>query len=405
MQDDIEDSGRSLTDYHLSLSQSPSYTASPLLQKLQTQLSTPSLAWAVFTDIDGTYTFPYLPTDDEEAKLSRVELTELYHQKTLQFHQAAEEFSRIVSSLSLPLIAVTGRGLLDVRLGQEDGHRYTAERLPFFDAVAAAVGTELWVRQPDNTYIADPEYCDYVEKSRGFNRNQIYAICQEIISNINSTHPNCSLGFQPRDLPHNVQQFAAVTDMPLNELAAKEWQARSDLVPQKYKISLSFASDDTTAHSIQRQIKSLLTHHGYPLVHAVLSFGEHIDKDVARYNIDIVPVTKQEAVFYMKDRFSCQGIVAGDSGNDLSMLKEGEYGVIVGGHKQELEPFLSQLTPLPNTEYLHQLDKGPVYYVEPVPLKHKGPQSLLNALKILESWHDERKHVSPTQEHPSKEVV
>lgn len=134
------------------LSEEKVYQYSTLLEKLNRQHEEKEFGdflVAVFSDIDGTFIYVWKPTE-EDRKDKPEELVAFREAfQKVRFHWSTTRTNQFLEEHNIPIIAVMGR---DLKMVQED------QRLPKFDGVASAVGTEVYIKQKDGTYQLDDKF-------------------------------------------------------------------------------------------------------------------------------------------------------------------------------------------------------------------------------------------------------
>ncbi|MEO6508605.1 MAG: HAD family hydrolase, partial [Patescibacteria group bacterium] len=264
---------------------------------------------ASFNDIDGTY----IPFDRPGPTHRTDQLTEFLD----RYHALR--------------IAVSGRDRSLIARGQKGGSTYEEEHIPPFHSEGNAVGTEIWVLQNDGSYEQDAEWDRILRQDYNFNREGIYTLCTEMLTELPPELKQSNLIFQDRDSKDNVE---AHTIKSLDEAAE---QPRF-LPPQDFKISFYFQGNQATAELMYEQFKKTLDAHGFEKVKIVVSHSEELENGTILYNLDLIPVTKKDAINYMKKTYGVLATVAGDSGNDADMLfnSDAEISIIPYGSKEEL---------------------------------------------------------------------
>lgn len=233
---------------------------------------------AVFTDIDNTFYRPDRASDSRR-------LTEL------------------LASECIPLVAVTGPAFNAVY------QRIVSGELPHFAAIASAVGTEihhLWDDGGQLFYQADQAWREGL-LARGFKRDLVVQAAEGLLTRVNRDHPEWNVTFQGGD-------------------------------PEDFKVSFHYHARSSGEAS---------------LIAAVLSgefpnfctlWCEDINwtprGNLRRYCFDVLPVTKVHPVNHLFSEMGLKGgLVAGDSGNDATMILDScsqLTGVVVGGAREEL---------------------------------------------------------------------
>ncbi len=208
--------------------------------------------------------------------------------------EVSEKLSHILEENSWGLVFVTGR---DFRMVDEQ------ENLPKADVVVGAVGTEIHVRQKDGSYVRDEEFRDLLLDT--WDRKEIYKESKEIVKE------NEKIVFQTRDLPGALES------------------GKVDQPPQEFKISFWIDGDLEEAQRFAELFKERT-----PGAETVLSADINSDS----FNLDLLPqgAGKGAAIKYLSAKLGVGGIVAGDTGNDVSMLLEsGHPAILVGGATKE----------------------------------------------------------------------
>lgn len=231
--------------------------------------------------------------------------------------KAAWDLRDKATNTPYPIIAVTGgdyEQLVRARLESKE--------LPILDVLVTSVGTEIRYPMPDNSYEKDEEY-DRLLKASGYDRLAILGKLQAVLTDLRQAG---------------------------NEIDFQEPQAEAVYLKKPdpsylpYKVSLHFFADDD-GRSIAQVFKQ-----AFPALKIVVAEEIHHNATLApdqtykKYCLDIMPATKADAVNYLIKKLALdQGVVAGDSGNDIDMLLETPksfVAVAVGGHKDELKAAL-----------------------------------------------------------------
>lgn len=231
--------------------------------------------------------------------------------------QAAWGLRAKASEASYPIIAVTGGDYEQLVRGRIESHE-----LPVLDVLVTSVGTEIRYLLSDGTYQKDQVY-DKKLKDTGYDRLSVVKKAQQLIAEEKAN--GAKVRFQD----------------PAEEA---KYLVRPDLTYLPYKVSLHFFAEDNgdqMAIRFKHQFSRLKIVVCEEINHnATLKPGEKRKK----YCLDIMPATKADAVNYLIEKLKIeQGVVAGDSGNDIDMLLETPksfIAVAVGGHKVELKQAL-----------------------------------------------------------------
>lgn len=260
---------------------------------------------------------------------------------------AAWELREWADATSCPIILVSGVDFATILT------RLTMGEIPAAEAVIGAVGTELWLRQPDGGWLHDREY-DRLVRSSGFDRETVRQQATALITELNEHSPDLRLTFQR--LPGHLRKvsfhfFAEENDV---QLVAKEFRRT---FPAYYIITC-------------REI------HYNSLLPA--------DSALQKYCLDIVPASKQTAITYLIDKLGLtEGYKAGDSGNDIDMLLNPDplMPILVGGHKAEALQAVEQELRLRRPGLIQYLKDGRPIYIENG--DRLAAQSILHALRMV----------------------
>lgn len=270
------------------------YGASLLQQLITDQQIADHPRTALFTDIDNTF--------------FRAEKRE-----------ASQKLSDLLAEHKTPLVAVSGASFSSILARIEKGE------LPYFAAVAGAVGTELWILTRNQagvlTYVRDDFY-DAQLRKRCFNRTALVIRSVQFIKEMKDRFPEANFAFQD----------------PAAEAA---YMADDSSPHQPYKISFHFFASLNSLEKVRSFANDL-----FPKQRLI--FCEEInhnktlpaDAVIKKYCMDILPTTKANVITYLASMLELrQMLVAGDSGNDIEMLTEPEAPVVlsalVGGHTRE----------------------------------------------------------------------
>lgn len=228
--------------------------------------------------------------------------------------QAAWDLRAKATEAPYPIIAVTGAGYEQLVRARIEAHE-----LPVLDVLVTSVGTEIRYLLPDGSYQKDEIYDEQL-KSTGYNRLSVVRQAQEIIA---------------------AQEHEVTFQNPAAESA---YLASLDPTYLPYKASLHFFAEDG-GKEIQKVFKRKFSDLKI-VVCEEINHNAKLKPDEKRkkYCLDIMPATKADAVNYLIKKFVIeQGVMAGDSGNDIDMLLETPksfVAVAVGGHKAEIKQAL-----------------------------------------------------------------
>lgn len=284
------------------------------------------------SDLDDTWVKNIKPDDpDREEKIAR-------------FNAATQQINSICEENFVPRVAVTGRPLEGVLSDPRLYEGGTLDSKPHFACIESAVGTEIHLRQqsPDGqwTFVEDPRWTKKIEEERKFIRDQVYPICQEIKNDINTKYADFNLIFQERDAEENVAAW--------QKFKADGGEKPTLGEPERRKISYRFRckdndpnddiddEDENDAGTMYLEFQNRLALAGYPNLQIVISHAQNLPNGFVEYNMDIVPVTKLEAIEYLEEKYGAQIIYAEDSENGANAL-ERYGGVMVGGRKKGLQ--------------------------------------------------------------------
>jgi len=314
------------------------------------------LSAALATDIDNTF------------RRKDTDLAIDAQSKTTTFQLAQE-----ANDASIPIVTVTGVDYPGVFKRMESGD------LPYVPAIAASVGTELWIAHKDNegktTYKKDENFSEQFvdEKSpRYYPRKEIVQKADALIGSSKSMHPERDLQFQ-----HPTVEEAYLNGQP------------ADIQPFKTSFYV-YATDEHTLTNIREDFENQFRGQRTVICEEIGYNQDPAHRDEARkkYCIDVLPVTKADVVNYLQDILGIDAMaVAGDSGNDKDMLTgAGNLAVRVGGAKRELVETIEHATQDAegslSMKKVRQLDGKEKYYYEEQGA-NRGPESLLRGSKLL----------------------
>lgn len=324
------------------------YLTSSLLSKIEKQrkLKSNVKPLCLFSDLDDSYILKYWPTEDILEKYSQ-KYTDTILSPDLKIYEPTIALKNYLDQNSIPLIVVSGRDMHQMN----ELRKVFIDKLPNsnimnFDGIIGAVGTEIYINDNSN-YTMDPDYYQLLEQT-SFNRKKIYEILESLIIIIRERYKPESFDFSKRDKHNSVDELPQLS----------------------HKLSLEFKTDDQTSKDIINFIKSEFQKNNFPSINTLMSCPYNIREKINKYNIDVVPVSKDKPILYLKELLDVFTIVAGDSGNDFDMLtKSADYGIIVGNAKTELTEALSRL---PKNQQNHMF-----FAAENL----RGPDAILYALK------------------------
>ncbi|MGH7157991.1 MAG: HAD family hydrolase [Candidatus Saccharimonadales bacterium] len=234
--------------------------------------------------------------------------------------QAAWDLRANATGTPYPIVAVTGADYDQLVRG-----RLESKELPLLDVLVTSVGTEIRYLMPDGTYEKDTEYGNLLKKT-GYNRLIIISRLQTLLPQLRAAE-GAEIDFQ-------------------DAAAETAYAKKPDPTFLPYKVGLHFFSKDD-GKKMQERFRRELPHLKIVVCEEIhhnssLKPGEKRKK----YCLDIMPATKADAANYLIKKLGLkQGVVAGDSGNDIDMLLETPHSfvaVAVGGHKAELQAALEE---------------------------------------------------------------
>lgn len=321
------------------------YEGSDILSFVEKQKAQGNEASALFTDIDNTFI--------REGR-----------------EDATRELTEKAREGNYPVIAITGNDFNGVARRIEKGE------LPYFEAIAGSVGTEIWIKHTDEkggvSYKKD-EFFESILKQTGYDRTEIAKNGLEMISDCEKNHPEWKLNFQRPD-------------------REKELSLHPDPSHQTYKVSFHFFSDPSSIENVGGEIEKFFPNQSIVICEEI-GYNKKLmlNEGPKKYCLDILPTTKAGAVEYLgKIAGIKKGMVAGDSGNDARMLLESEsfIPVLVGGHTQEAknEVRKSIKTKKGGARSFQSIEKPGkktrAIYIEKNP-QRQAAQSILRAAEIL----------------------
>lgn len=292
------------------------YQHSSLAKKLaiQKQRYPERKPYCLFSDLDDTYIMKYWPSE-EILKNNPQKETDILLSPDPQIYKPSLELKQYLDSVSIPLFIVTGRDIYQMK----DLICAFKTKLPEystlmdFDGIIGGVGTEIFIRT-DQDYEVDQPYQKKLIQTK-FNRNTLLSILRSKIPHINNQFHPIAFDFSKRDQEHALHEHPK----------------------QSFKLSIEFQSNKATAQRIYSYICTILKANNLASIHVLMSNPYMIDEDIGKFNLDVVPFSKDQPILYLKKLLEVQAIVTGDSGNDFDMLTQAaDIGIIVGNAKEEL---------------------------------------------------------------------
>lgn len=210
----------------------------------------------------------------------------------------------VLAERNIPLVAVTGPRFSSVF------RRIRTGELPLFAAVVSEVGTDIrqlnLLAEGGPTYERDETWADYLLAS-GFHRE--HAVVRELCEQVNTLQaqrPDWGLELQPGE-------------------------------PQQFKLSWYFRAAST---EVAAKIAEQLARSCSPFRTAWCQDITFCEEGQKRFCFDVLAADKRDAVDYLVRQMDLEdGLVAGDSGNDITMILDTCHqvaGVVVGGAQPEL---------------------------------------------------------------------
>ncbi len=270
---------------------------------------------ALITDVDNTF----------------------YRADSLSAIAASWELHDLLSAENWPIIAATGNNYEPIMR-----QRVASGELPAFEVIVGSVGTEIWFRR-GNTYVFDTNY-DASLRQTGYRRIEVARAASELLTDFSTSLPQAKLMFQnPRD-----------------EAA---YLAKPDPSYMPYRTSLFFFAQSKRELSyVSQQFQTRFPDYKIVICEEIGHNADlRPDDPHKKYCVDIVPVTKADAVNYLISKLRILGgMVTGDSGNDSDMLlqtPDSFTAVAVGGHKPELAEALQAAITGPGEEPFQRIGK------------------------------------------------
>lgn len=329
------------------------YIDSEFTKMLNEQRNEKSLTAALFTDIDNTF---YRADRDWPSKV-------LYRDLTKE---------------NYPMAAVTGNSFSGIE------KRIRSGELPYFPIIAGAVGTEIYVLHEENgekTYRKDEEYEKFLHET-GYDRVKLAKKAWQMIEDMGEkdqkhkgSYAEWKLGFQEPNKEKEIMEGKKEAETP-------------------FKLSLfAFASSNESLESLRSEISKRFPEQRVIICEEINYNSKMLEGDTnKKYNIDILPITKGEAVDYIANKTDVDiKVVAGDSGNDAEMILNTKEGVsiIVGGAKPDLVDTVDRniLKNEINKDIEEIRDNDgkikKIYYREIG--TGRGPESILKVFKMLKN--------------------
>lgn len=276
---------------------------------------------ALFTDIDDTFI-------DRAGRPAAL--------------QAARDVREHTAKNNMSLVLVSGLAFDAIQA------RIVTGEIPEPEAIMAAVGTDIWLRQPNGKWLHDDFYTAKLQTT-GYDQANVRLKATQFIA----AHPGHELQLDPHG-------FGA------------------------HKVSLNFMGDGAVVAQLADAARA--TFPNFKIVtcqeihyNATLSPGA----GALKFCLDIVPATKADALQYMLDALKIQaGFKAGDSGNDADMLLNPDslLPILVGGYKPELLAAVAPCIANKSGAPFYELQNGQRMYVETNP-NLVAAQSILHAIQ------------------------
>lgn len=287
------------------------------------------------------------------------------------FRWAVDRRRRRARCSKLAIVAVTGNDLNALMPRIEGG------QLPWFEAIIGAVGTEIWILHSDCRnrmgYVRDA-YFDRLLRAGAFERRMLSLRACSVIDGLRRSDADLQFDFQD----------------PASERALLDGQQGN---AQPFKISFFFfARSPEHAACIGREVRQQFPGNRV-LVCEEIHYNWLLRTTAPRrkYCLDILPITKAEAVDYLCATLGVDvAVVAGDSGNDVDMLvnSSASISILVGGATQEAVREIDMATLKKGNGCFRRFrgrDGAAKWcYVEETSSGRLGPDSILQAATILQ---------------------
>lgn len=299
-----------------------------------------------------------------------VDIDNTFHKKG--YEEAMRELTRNANERNIPIIAVTGNGFEGVL------KRINSGELPPFAGIAGAVGTELWILHRNETtgrmtYKKDT-FFENTLREAVYDRLDIVRKSERMIRELSLSKPNWQLNFQQ---PEREDAF-------LRDQTAEH---------QPFKTSFHFYASPSEIDAVGQEVHARFPGN-YVVICEEINHNRTLTENapIRKYCIDILPIGKSGVITYLSKLVGIkQGIVAGDSGNDIEMLtrSRGLDAVLVGGHTSEAAAGIHKLMKgEKNGQRSFQRIIGAdgverAVYVEPEGSKRQAAESILRAVTIL----------------------
>ena len=233
---------------------------------------------------------------------------------------ASEALFNEATSNEYPIIAVTGVGI------PRTIERINEGELPPFQIIAGSTGTEIVV-------------LNKIDGKLVYKRDEAYQ------SSLKDSYDKPDVAVRTKEVLLKFKE-----DQDLNLIYAKHEPNQQTLESSPAKIDPHKISFNFHAHA--EELKPFIEEFSKNFPGESIVVSEDINSHPApnerqRYNLDVVAATKAVAVNYLIDLLGVQeGIIAGDTGNDLDMLIDVPKltAVVVGGARNEVVRKIDQVT-------------------------------------------------------------
>jgi hypothetical protein len=264
----------------------------------------------------------------------------------------------LADHIHMPIIITSGLDLPNFLRNMND-------RFPDLQGKVAGLigsgGNEIWLRDKfpvkSGESEADHWHQDLNHKSSlsSFNRDEVYTLLsgkdyddnpETINGKLKAKFKDANIRFQPRDLPDNVRSWKI------------KGATKIEQRPQDEKMSYHFQGTVDTQLAVELYFKELLKSAGREDIKVVTSRDKPLEGGQFNFNIDIVPLTKDEAVHYFSDKVKeayakysrskeeteVLTFTFGNSGNDIGLIaKGGVIGGFVEGATEEVMRYFNKL--------------------------------------------------------------
>ena len=275
-----------------------------------------------------------------------------------------------------PVIVVTGNAFEGVL------PRVISNQIPAPHIIVGSVGTEIWVLHDDaalqTAYRKDAAFEQHI-LSMGYNRYDIAKKVADLITEMSDTESHHNFSFQH----------------PERETS---YLHKGEPTPEPFKVSLYYYTNTVEdLESLRSRLLEMFPNHTILISYHTTYNQAHAGEDVKAYCVDILPIGKAGAVNYLTQALNIsQGMVVGDSGNDVEMLLETSpalLSLLVGGAKKEAEVALQTGNSIQVEDWrvnLFTMNGQTKICSIDQSQKRVGPESVIAALHMLDTFRNTR---------------